>query len=41
MGYYFAENKGKIYYLFVVTEKSNIDIATAAYIGMLNSLTFN
>jgi len=41
MGYCFAENKGKIYYLFVVTEKSNIDIATAVYIGMLNSLTFN
>ncbi|MFZ3386900.1 MAG: hypothetical protein WA120_06975 [Candidatus Hydromicrobium sp.] len=41
MGYCFAENKGKIYYLFVVTEESNIDIATAVYIGMLNSLTFN
>ena len=41
MGYCFAENKGKIYYLFVVTEKNNIDIATAVYIGMLNSLTFN
>lgn len=41
IGYCFAENKGKIYWLFVVAEKSNIDIATAAYIGMLNSLTFN
>ncbi|MCJ7727299.1 MAG: hypothetical protein MUO96_01470, partial [Actinobacteria bacterium] len=41
MGYCFAENKGKIYFLFVVTAESNIDIATAAYIGMLNSLTFN
>lgn len=41
MGYCFAENKGKIYFLFVVTAESNIDIATAVYIGMLNSLTFN
>jgi len=41
MGHCFAENKGKIYWLFVVTDESNSDIATAAYIGMLNSLTFN
>jgi hypothetical protein len=41
MGYCFAENKGKIYFLFVVTEESSSDIATAVYIGILNSLTFN
>jgi len=41
MGYCFAENKGKIYWLLVVTAESNIDIATAAYTGMLDSLTFN
>ena len=41
MGYCFAENNGKIYCLLVVTEESNSDIASAAYIGMLNSLTFN
>jgi len=41
MGYCFAENKDKIYWLFFVTDESNSDIATAVYIGMLNSLTFN
>ncbi|MBL7060978.1 MAG: hypothetical protein ISS13_03995, partial [Actinobacteria bacterium] len=41
MGYCFAENKGKLYLLIVITDESNSDIATAAYIGMLNSLTFN
>jgi hypothetical protein len=41
MGYCFAENKGKIYWLLVVTDESSSGIATAAYIGMLNSLTFN
>ncbi|MBE3114244.1 MAG: hypothetical protein IMZ59_01845 [Actinobacteria bacterium] len=41
MGYSFAENKGKIYWLFVIAEESNIDIATAVYMGMLKSLTFN